>query len=45
MSKKNRIQKKQTPGPKPDLLKIEDDWRGAIKKALSVKKPANGWPK
>jgi hypothetical protein len=37
--------KKQTPGPKPEIVKIEGDWRTAIKKSLQVKKPTNGWPK
>jgi hypothetical protein len=32
-------------GPKPDLLKIEGDWRDAVKKSLAKKKPAAGWPK
>jgi hypothetical protein len=34
-----------TPGPKPDALKIKGNWRDAIKKSLSKKKPAEGWPK
>jgi hypothetical protein len=42
--KKNKIQKK-TPGPKPEVVKIEGDWREAVKKSLGVKKPVNGWPK
>jgi hypothetical protein len=42
MKKKNQ---KKTPGPKPEIVKIEGDWREAIKKSLQVKKPANGWPK
>jgi hypothetical protein len=41
--------KKKTPsvprGPKPDMLKIEEDWEKAVKKSLSKKKPATGWPK
>jgi hypothetical protein len=40
--------KKITPiprGPKPDLLKIDGDWKKAVKKSLSKKKPATGWPK
>lgn len=41
---KKKTQKK-TPGPKPEVVKIEGDWREAIKKSLSVKRPANGWPK
>jgi hypothetical protein len=32
-------------GPQPDLLKIEGDWKDAVKKTLSKKKPAAGWPK
>ena len=38
----------QTPeprGPKPELLKIEGDWKDAVKKSLAKKKPADGWPK
>ena len=42
MKKKNQ---KQTPGPKPEVIKIKGDWQEAIKKSLQVKKPANGWPK
>jgi hypothetical protein len=42
---KTKAKKKQTPGPKPDLLKIDDNWRMVVKKSLEVKKPANGWPK
>jgi hypothetical protein len=37
--------KKLTPGPKPDILKIEGDWQDAIKTSLTKKKPAQGWPK
>jgi hypothetical protein len=32
-------------GPKPDTLRIEGDWRDAIKKSLNKKKPPGGWPK
>lgn len=49
---KPRIQNKQkprksrnTPGPKPDTLKIEGDWQDAVKKSLRKKKPTQGWPK
>lgn len=45
-SKRKRPDKKKaTPGPKPDLLKLEDDWQDAVKKSLAKKKPAAGWPK
>jgi hypothetical protein len=43
--KKNKSKKRETPGPKPEVLKITGDWRAAVKKSLEVKKPANGWPK
>jgi hypothetical protein len=39
---------KKTPakrGPKPDLLKVEGDWKDAVKKSLAKKKPLTGWPK
>jgi hypothetical protein len=32
-------------GPKPDLLKIDGDWKDAVKQSLAKKKPADGWPK
>jgi hypothetical protein len=45
MTKKNKIKKNKTPGPKPEVVQIDGDWREAVKKSLAVKKPANGWPK
>ena len=39
---------KKTPakrGPKPDLLKLKGDWADAVKKTLTKKNPATGWPK
>jgi len=27
------------------MLKLEGNWRDAMKKALGKKKPAQGWPK
>jgi hypothetical protein len=42
---KNPISKQSKRGPKPETLKIESDWRGAIKGALKKKRPAAGWPK
>jgi hypothetical protein len=32
-------------GPKPDILKVEGDWKDAVKKSLAKQKPAAGWPK
>ncbi len=42
---KSLKKKRETPGPKPEVLKITGNWRDAVKKSLEVKKPANGWPK
>jgi len=36
---------RDTPGPQPDLLTIEDDWQASVNKSLAKKKPQNGWPK
>jgi hypothetical protein len=36
---------KEKSGPKPDVLKIEGDWKENIKKSLTKKKPPEGWPK
>ena len=35
--KKNKKPEKR--GPKPDVLKIEDDWESAVKKALTKAPP------
>ena len=45
MKKQAKKKTKATPGPKPDVLKIEGDWRAAVKKSLQKKKPVEGWPK
>jgi hypothetical protein len=31
-------------GPKPDRVKIDEDWEEAVKKALKKKRPKGGWP-
>jgi hypothetical protein len=36
--------RKNTPGPKPDHLKLEGDWEEAVAKAVRKKKPEEGWP-
>ena len=38
---KNR---KNKPGPKAGILKIEGDWEDAAKKIVRKKKPKGGWP-
>jgi hypothetical protein len=48
VKKKSRQKKAQKPakrGPKADVLKLEGNWRDAVKKSLAKKKPAEGWPK
>lgn len=37
--------KKKTTGPEPDRLKLEGNWKDLIAKALSKKRPPEGWPK
>jgi hypothetical protein len=41
----NHSKKNGTPGPKADRLKIDSNWKEAVKKSLSKKKPPEGWPK
>jgi hypothetical protein len=36
---------RQPPGPKPDTIKIEGNWKEAVKRSLEKKKPKEGWPK
>jgi hypothetical protein len=36
---------KTTAGPKADRLKLDGNWKDVMKKSLSKKKPAEGWPK
>jgi hypothetical protein len=32
-------------GPKPEVLRLEGNWKDAVKKSLAKKKPPEGWPK
>jgi hypothetical protein len=36
---------KKPTGPKPGILKIEGDWKDAMKRTLGKKRPMGGWPK
>ncbi len=45
MRKATKRKKPAKAGPKPDTLKIEGNWKDAVKKSLSKKKPTEGWPK
>ena len=35
----------QKRGPKEERLKLNGDWRNAIKQSFLKKKPKDGWPK
>jgi len=37
--------KRRNPGPKPEVLVIEGDWKNAMRKLISKKRPVGGWPK
>jgi hypothetical protein len=41
----NKQAAKPKRGPVPDVLKIDGNWKDAVKKSLAKKKPAAGWPK
>ncbi|MCA9281713.1 MAG: hypothetical protein KDA30_06710 [Phycisphaerales bacterium] len=32
------------PGPDPERLKIDGDWKDAVKESLKKKRPEGGWP-
>jgi hypothetical protein len=45
---KAKTQRKRKPkprGPKPETLKLEGNWKDAIKKSLRKNRPPGGWPK
>jgi hypothetical protein len=44
-SKRSTDTARKAPGPKPETLKLDGDWKEAVKKSLAKKKPKNGWPK
>jgi hypothetical protein len=44
-AKKQQKRKPKPRGPKPEILKIEGDWKDAIRESLKKKRPAGGWPK
>jgi hypothetical protein len=44
MAKAKKRKRKKKPGPKTERLKINMHWVDAIKKSLTKKKPASGWP-
>lgn len=42
---KDNAKKRETPGPKPEMLKIKGNWKDAVTKSFQKKKPSEGWPK
>jgi hypothetical protein len=44
-SKKSPPRPTAKTGPKPDMLKLSGNWKQAVKKSLTKKKPPEGWPK
>jgi hypothetical protein len=45
MRKARKRKKPAKTGPKPEILKIDGNWKEAVKKSLAKKRPATGWPK
>ena len=44
-SKPKAKKPRKPPGPKPEVLKIEGNWKDAMRKLISKKRPVGGWPK
>jgi hypothetical protein len=44
-AKKSKTKVKTPRGPKPEVLKIEGNWKDAMRKLISKKRPVGGWPK
>lgn len=42
---KSKIKSRKPPGPEPETLRIEGDWKDAMRKLISKKRPVGGWPK
>ncbi len=45
MRKKAAKPPRHNPGPAPEVLKIEGDWKDAMRKLISKERPVGGWPK
>ena len=44
-SKTKAKKPRKPPGPTPEVLKIEGNWKDAMRKLISKKRPVGGWPK
>jgi hypothetical protein len=45
VKQKSPAKPRAVPGPKPQVLKINENWEDAITKSFRKKKPPHGWPK
>ena len=46
MAKESKpLKKASTPGLKPEVLTVKQNWKKAIKASLAKRKPPEGWPK
>ena len=45
MAKTKTKQNQKPRGPAPEILNIEGDWKDAMRKLISKKRPEGGWPK
>ena len=39
-----KMPEKQKPGPKAETVAVDGDWKDALRKAISVERPEEGWP-
>jgi hypothetical protein len=37
-------ERKRKRGPEPERVKIDEDWEKAVERALTKKRPKDGWP-
>jgi len=42
---KKSAKHRRSPGPSPEVLQIEGNWKDAMRKLISKKRPVGGWPK
>jgi len=45
MTKGKKKPARKPSGPQPEVLMIERDWKDAMRKLISKKRPEGGWPK
>jgi hypothetical protein len=45
MARTKHKRERKPPGPTPEVLKIEINWKDAMRKLISKKRPVGGWTK